>query len=279
MRAASQTLKREDLESSVEGPQYPREVPKYSAHTFKKKSGRYALLTAVKNEGSRLSNQLKELQGLKAVEGFDLIISDAPSTDGSTDPEVLRKLGVRALIVLDEPGRLSSSWRAGLSFALDEGYDGVVTMDGNGKDDAEALPRFATELANGYDYVQGSRFLKGGKEINTPLSRLLLIQLVHAPWMSVICRKRFSDTTNGFRAFSRKFLADPKANIFQHRFKDYEIVFYMAWAACYFGFKTKEIPVIRAYPTDGSVPTKIKGFRRRWEMLKPLVMLTLRLWK
>lgn len=56
----------------------------------------------------------------------------------------------------------------GLYWALERGYEGVVTIDGNDKDSIEDVPRFLEKLKEGYDLVQGSRFLKGGRAVNTP---------------------------------------------------------------------------------------------------------------
>jgi hypothetical protein len=36
---------------------------------------------------------------------------------------------------------------------------------------------------------------------------------------------------------------------------------YFIWRAARLGFKVKQIPVKRAYPDDGTVPTKIHGWR------------------
>ena len=42
------------------------------------------------------------------------------------------------------------------SWVLEQGYDGVVTMDGNRKDGVDAIPRFIAALDEGVDYAQGS---------------------------------------------------------------------------------------------------------------------------
>lgn len=44
---------------------------------------------------------------------------------------------------------------------LDQGYEGIVTIDGNDKDDPVAIPQFIEALRQGFDFVQASRFISG----------------------------------------------------------------------------------------------------------------------
>ena len=90
-----------------------------------------------------------------------------------------------------------------------KGYDGIVTMDGNGKDGVEAIETFVSRLQQGYDYVQGSRYRSGGRAINTPIDRTIAGRLIHAPLLSLAGRRCDTDTTNGFRAYSAGYLRDP----------------------------------------------------------------------
>jgi len=55
-----------------------------------------------------------------------------------------------------------------------------------------------------YDHIQGSRFIDGGRGINTPLERLIAIRILHAPLISFAARRRHTDSTNGFRAYSAR---------------------------------------------------------------------------
>jgi hypothetical protein len=144
-------------------------------------------------------------------------------------------------------------------------------MDGNDKDDPRALLRFAEMLALGWDHVQGSRFVVGGRAINTPWSRLLGIKLLHAPLISLAARFRYTGTTNGFRAYSRKLLLDPRVAPFRDVFARYELHYYLAIRAARLGFRVTEIPVCRRYPARGPAPTKIHGWRGNLLVLRTLL--------
>ena len=245
------------------------QVPAYRAVPLRPKGARHAVCVFVLNEGQRLHAQLRKMRPL--AERLDVIVADGGSGDGSVEPALLAGHGVRALLVKTGPGRLSAQMRMALAFALGEGYEGVVVMDGNDKDDPSALPAFARALDAGCDHVQGSRFVRGGRAVNTPLARWLGRRLFHAPLVSLAARYRYTDTTNGFRAYSRRLLLDPRVAPFRDVFAGYELHYYLAIRAARLGFRVTEVPVTRAYPAKGAVPTKIKGLRGNWTILRTLV--------
>ena len=185
----------------------------------------HALVIPVINEGDRIRAQLARLAA--AAPPVDVVIADGGSTDGSLDLDTLHRLGVRTLLVKTGPGRLSAQLRMAYAWCLDEHYEGIVTMDGNGKDGVEAVAAFVAALRDGTDYVQGSRYVPGGVAENTPLDRHLAGRLLHAPLLSLAARHWFTDTTNGFRAYSARYLRDPRVAPFRDVFVRYELLFYL----------------------------------------------------
>ncbi|WP_198415793.1 glycosyltransferase family 2 protein [Cryobacterium glaciale] len=202
---------------------------------------------------------------------IDVLIADGGSTDGSLDLEFLRANGVRTLLTKTGAGGLSAQMRVALAYALDEGYEGVIVVDGNGKDDISAIPDFARRLDEGYDHVQGSRFIPGGRAINTPRSRLVGLRFIHAPLMSIAARRWQTDTTNGFRAYSSRLLLDPQVSPFRDIFRTYELHYHLAIESSRLHrFRTTETPVTRAYPASGKTPTKISPIRGNSHVLAVL---------
>lgn len=234
-------------------------VPEFAADVLRRRQSRYAVCLFVINEGERLLRQLAQM--LEVEHGLDVVIADGGSTDGSTELRRLESLGVRAALVKRGEGKLSAQMRMALAWCLREGYEGVVVMDGNGKDGPEALPRFRAALDAGFDHVQGSRFIAGGEAVNTPLSRSLGIKLLHAPLISLAAGRRYTDTTNGFRAYSRRLLLDRRVAPFRDVFSKYELHYYLAIRAARLAMRVCEVPVRRAYPATGKTPTKIRGWR------------------
>jgi GT2 family glycosyltransferase len=247
------------------------QIPLHERHEFFQKRTRYCFITVIWNEGERIRKQLSRMKERAPL--ADIIIADGRSNDGSTDVNFLKSMGVRALLVTDERG-LCTATRMALAYAMEQGYEGVITVDGNGKDGVEALTDFIAALDDGYDMVQGSRFMKGGVHKNTPLERYIGIRYVVAP---VIASGGFwyTDPTNAFRAMSMRFLRDDRVQPIRNIFVRFNLQLYLIWNAARLGFKIKEIPVIRTYPEDGSIPTKIVSRRTKLLFLKELFLTVL----
>lgn len=243
-------------------------VPAHERVTFGPKRHRYAVAVFCINEGSRIRAQLQRMAPLADV--ADIIVADGGSTDGSLDRETLDEFRLRALLIKRDVGRLSTQMRMAMAFAIEEGYEGLVVIDGNGKDDVTAIPRFLDLLEQGYDHIQGSRYVPGGRGVNTPIARHIGVKLVHAPLISVAAHKRYTDTTNGFRAYSRKLLTDQRVSPLRDIFLGYELHYYLAIRAARLGFKVIETPVTRSYPAGEPAPTKIRGFRGNIAVLRTL---------
>jgi dolichol-phosphate mannosyltransferase len=171
-------------------------------------------------------------------------VSDA-STDGSDEDArangatVLRHertLGVGAAI------------RTGLKYGLSKGYDVLVVMAGNDKDDPTEIPKLvAPILERQCDYVQGSRYAKGGEYGKMPLHRSILTRAY--PWLVRLATGfPITDATNGFRAHSRRFLEDPRVDMDQDWLDRGELEYYLQLKALTLGFKVEEVPVRKIYP-------------------------------
>lgn len=252
----------------VENPKW--EFPDFTAKEFFGKENKYAVCVFVINEGERIQKQLMVMRQFAGQ--VDIIIADGGSTDGSLDLAYLKQMGVRALLTKKGPGKLSAQMRMAFAYVLEEGYKGIIVVDGNGKDDTRAIPQFIKLLEEGYDHIQGSRYIPGGKAINTPLARHLAVQLLHSPLLSLASRHRHTDTTNGFRAYSRQLLLDEELNIFRNIFNTYELHYYLAVesARSQKQYRLIETPVTRTYPKKGKAPTKISPIRGNVQILRIL---------
>lgn len=246
-------------------------VPRFRCEEYECKKRDYVLLIPIINEGERIKKELERAKSHNVNEYVDIVICDGGSTDGCVEESVLKKMGVNALLVKQDAGKQAAQLRMGLWWAFERGYKGIITIDGNNKDSIEDVPKFVAKLREGYDYVQGSRFIENGVAINTPLTRLLAVKLIHAPIISLTARQRFTDTTNAFRAYSVSYLQDERVQPLRDVFQTYELLAYLSVRATQIGYRACEVPVRREYPKYGKVPTKISFFMGNYELLKILI--------
>ncbi len=245
-------------------------VPNYDVESFEEKCSDYCVLIPIINEGTRILKELDTAFAAGITSVADIIICDGDSTDGSTASENLICRGTNTLLVKKGAGKQGAQLRMGIHFALARGYKGILTIDGNNKDSIEDVPKFIQKLKEGYDLVQGSRFIKGGTAQNTPPVRWLAVRFLHAPVISLTAKKWFTDTTNAYRAYSYKYLSHPKVLPLRDVFTGYELLAYLSVRATQLGLKACEVPVARIYPKHEPTPTKIKGIKGNAGLLSVL---------
>jgi len=103
------------------------ELPEFEVYEFNPKATKYCFVAITWNEGDRIKSQLKRMKMNSHL--ADIIIADGDSNDGSTEHRFLKGQGVRTLLVTKEIG-LCTATRMALNYALMQGYQGIVTVDG-----------------------------------------------------------------------------------------------------------------------------------------------------
>ncbi len=245
-------------------------VPKFKCTEYAEKTKEYVVLIPIINEGDRIHKELFRAKRNTISEYADIVICDGGSSDGCTDEKKLKKLDVNTLLVKLDIGKQGAQLRMGIWWALQRGYKGIITIDGNNKDSIEDVPYFIEKLGEGYDLIQGSRFIKGGRAINTPFIRTVSVKFIHAPIISLTAHHRFTDTTNAFRGYSSRYLRNKQVQPLRDIFMTYELLAYLSVRATQIGMRACEIPVTRAYPQKGKLPTKISFFKGNSELMKIL---------
>lgn len=246
-------------------------LPDFKCYEIRPKISKYCICIPIINEGNRIITELEE--GLKnnINNNYDIIICDGGSKDGSTELNLLKTLGVNTLLVKESPGKQGTQLRMGFWWALQRGYEGIITIDGNNKDRLSEVERFVKKLDEGYDYIQGSRFIPGGFEENTPFIRSIAVRFIHSPIISLTGGFKITDSTNNFRAYSKKYLNDSRVQIFREIFVSYELLAYLSVRASQIGLKVCEVPVSRIYPKNEKTPTKISFLKGNINLMKILI--------
>jgi dolichol-phosphate mannosyltransferase len=197
--------------------------------------------------------------------------------DGSTDrtAEAARAGGADVLSLGKVLG-VGSALRSGLRFARQEGFDIAVIMAGNNKDNPAEIPRLLDPICTAeQDLVIGSRFLGGGGYGgDMPAYRKVATRL--HPWlMSLVTRKRLTETTNGFRAIRLSCLDDPRIRLEQKWLDGYGLEVYLLYKMIVCGFRHTEVPCTKIYPPKKLGITKMKPIIGWWDILRPVLLLGL----
>lgn len=246
------------------------EIPDFDISFLREKKNKYVLIVPVINEGKNIINLINKFFSLCIHEIIDIIVIDGGSTDNSLIIENLKNKQVLGLLIKKGKGKLSSQLRIAYAISLTMGYQGVITIDGNNKDQPGAIKDFISLLEKGYDFVQGSRFVKNGIHINTPFSRYLAIRFIHAPLLSIASKFSWTDTTQGFRGYSRRLIESDKICLFRSIFQDYEMLAYLSYISPKAGFRCVEVPTSRIYP-KGRISTKISPIRGKIQVMITLI--------
>jgi dolichol-phosphate mannosyltransferase len=219
------------------------------------------------NEGLKLE---KTLEGFSTSRNYDVMVMDDGSVDNTS--EILSRHPEILVLRNDCNMGVGYGMRRVFRYVIDNGYDVIIPYAGNSKDRPGDIPALLLAIQHGYDFVQGSRYKPGGIYGNMPFYRQLATKFIH-PWIfSLVSGKRITDSTNGFRAISRRILCDDRLNLNQEWLNKYELEPYLFLKAIKLGYRVIEIPVTKIYPEKGlGKYTKMKPIWGWWSILRPLV--------
>jgi dolichol-phosphate mannosyltransferase len=197
--------------------------------------------------------------------------------DGSTDrtPHEAKDAGALVISARRREG-VGSVIRRAIDYARENNFSIIVILAGNGKDDGGQIPRLLEPIVReGYDFVQGSRFLKGGCYGKTPLYRVIATKYVHPLLFSLFVGRWITDSTNGFRAIRLDIFRDTRMNLHQEWLDTYALEPYIFFKAIKLGYKVREVPVSKIYPSKKIGYTKMRPVTDWWAILKPIFVLGL----
>jgi dolichol-phosphate mannosyltransferase len=171
---------------------------------------------------------------------------------------------------------IGASMKSVFEYVLEHNYEVLVIQAGNDKDDPLEIPALLEPILSGRaDFVQGSRFLRGGRHGNMPKYRVFSTRVVHPLIFSLAARKRVSESTNGFRAFRTALLRDPRINWRQAWLDRYELEPYVLLKTITLGYRHTEVPVSKIYPKWEGGYTKMRPLVDWWSILRPIVYVAL----
>jgi glycosyltransferase involved in cell wall biosynthesis len=161
---------------------------------------RIAIVPAL-NEAATIGRVIQEIREVDP--GFEILVVDDGSDDGTGEvAEAAGALLVRLPFNLGIGGAVQTGYR----YALANGFDIAVQIDGDGQHDPRQLRLILEPLVAGdADIVIGSRFAGAGNYRAARGRRLGM--RVFAAIVSVIVRQSLTDTSSSFRALNRRSLS------------------------------------------------------------------------
>ncbi len=197
--------------------------------------------------------------------GFDVVVID----DGSTD-STAQIAGESGATVLRHPFNLGigGAVQSGFQYALDNGYDHMVQIDGDGQHDPREVGTLISVMEGDptVDVVCGSRFLSKDLKYPAPISRRTGIH-VFAFLLSRFVEGRVSDPTSGFRLYNRRAIR-LFARDYPHDFPEVEAVLMIH----HHRLRMRETPV-RMFERGGGTSSLKGSGKSAYYMVKVLLAL------
>lgn len=137
---------------------------------------------------------------------LDEVLKYAPNVlavnDGSKDStgELLDKRGDIAVVHHAENRGYGAALKTAFQYAMDEGYEILVTLDCDGQHQPMRIPRFVSACSNA-DIVSGSRYLKKYDGDSVPPAQRLFINKQITKTINDLFHWNLTDTFCGFKAY------------------------------------------------------------------------------
>ena len=153
------------------------------------------------------------------------VLDSVSHDDTLAKVESMAKLDARVRPIWAPENRsVVDAYFRGYREAIASGAEWILEMDGGLSHSPEEMPRFLDLIDQGYDYVGGCRFMKGGSHEGSRRRRM--VSRSGSILARLVLGTRMHDMTSGFEMFSRKAMehvlatgVQSRANFFQTEIK------------------------------------------------------------
>ena len=151
------------------------------------------------NEEKNIKNVITNIK--ENAKDYDYMIINDCSTDNT---ESICKENNFNYISLPKNLGIGGAVQTGYKYAKENNYDVAIQFDGDGQHDTEYLDLLVKQIENGANMSIGSRYIDKEGFQSTYIRRLgkNIISFI----IKILCRKKVTDPTSGFRTCDRKII-------------------------------------------------------------------------
>lgn len=217
------------------------------------------------NEEEAITHTLAEIYAKLKYDNFKVIIIDDHCTDQTikivNDFAAKNSINNLQIITNKRKGCFANALLIGL-----ENFDTdlVIPMMGDLCDEVETIPKMIAKIQEGYDIVCASRYMKGGKKINSPRLQGFFSWLVCFS-LKILCGLHTWDVSNAYKMYRREVIRKILPSLEGNAGTDFSMQVFLK--AHFTGFKTSDIPTTwigRIYGKAKFDPLKLAPKYGRW---------------
>lgn len=195
------------------------------------------------NIGPLIEEEQKVFKKISKHEMHTLVVDDSsPDETHKVVEEKMKKYKNVHLAIGGKQG-LGAAYIRGMDYAINQmGADVIFEMDADFSHDPEKISEFLEKIDEGYDFVIGSRYIKGGSiPANWGIHRKIFSVFGNMLVRFILGRFKVHDWTGGFRAVRKEFFQKTHEKLYGFAGYTFQVGFlYYSLIA---GAKVAEVPI------------------------------------
>ena len=196
------------------------------------------VFTATYNEKGNIENLIKEIFNLSDKISVFVIDDNSPDGTGKILEKIAKENKNLSFLIRERKLGLNTAHMMAYEYAIKNNFNKLITLDADFSHNPKEIPKII-ELLNSHAFVIGSRYAKGGKNVQS-LSRYL-ISYIGNKFIKFFLNIKMNEFTTSFRGFNLKKLGTFNLNTIKGEgysfFMETVVILYRK------GFNCKEFPI------------------------------------